>query len=59
MYFGTRVYLPRHPSLFDRANVLQKLTSGLVGRTERSLAQKAGHLELLAGGKKDKGGQKK
>lgn len=24
-----------------------------MNRTERSLAQKAGHLELLAGGKKD------
>lgn len=38
---------------------VQKLTSGLVSKTERSLAQKAGHLEILAGGKKDKNGQKK
>ncbi|KAJ5586937.1 UPF0390 protein [Penicillium hispanicum] len=39
----------------------QKLTSGLVAKTERSLAQKAGHLEMLGGGKKDKGekGKKK
>ena len=30
----------------------------MIGRTERSLAEKAGHLELLAGGKK-KGGSRK
>lgn len=35
--------------------LFQKLTSGLVTKTERSLATKAGHLELLGGGKKDKG----
>ena len=33
---------------------MQKLTAGLVARTEKNLAEKAGHLELLAGGKKDK-----
>jgi hypothetical protein len=32
----------------------QKLTAGLTARTERSLAARAGHLEMLAGGKKDK-----
>lgn len=32
----------------------QQLTSGLVSMTEKSLATKAGHLELLAGGKKDR-----
>lgn len=31
----------------------QKLSGGLTARTERSLAEKAGHLELLAGGKRD------
>lgn len=31
----------------------QKLGSQLAAGTERHLAQKAGHLELLAGGKKD------
>lgn len=36
----------------------QKLTSGLVTKTERSLATKAGHLELLAGGKKDRNAEK-
>ncbi|PYH79954.1 hypothetical protein BO82DRAFT_121948 [Aspergillus uvarum CBS 121591] len=32
----------------------QKLTAGLTARTEKNLAERAGHLELLAGGKKDK-----
>jgi hypothetical protein len=31
----------------------QKLSAGLTARTERSLAEKAGHLELLRGGKKE------
>jgi hypothetical protein len=30
----------------------------LTAKTERSLAARAGHLELLAGGKKDKKGEK-
>lgn len=33
---------------------VQKLTAGMTAKTERALASKAGHLELLAGGKKDK-----
>ncbi|KAF1981913.1 hypothetical protein K402DRAFT_424986 [Aulographum hederae CBS 113979] len=32
----------------------QKHTSGLTALTERSLAEKAGHLEMLKGGKKDR-----
>lgn len=35
---------------------LQRYTSGLIGKTERALAEKAGHLEMLGGGKrKEKG----
>jgi Protein of unknown function (DUF2462) len=30
----------------------QKLSAGLITKTERTLAERAGHLELLAGGKK-------
>lgn len=38
----------------------QKYTSGLTARTERNLAEKAGHLEILAGGKgRGKGGEGK
>jgi hypothetical protein len=32
----------------------QKLSAGLIAKTERSLAERAGHLELLAGGKNRK-----
>jgi len=33
---------------------LQKHTSGLTALTEKNLAEKAGHLEMLKGGKKDR-----
>jgi hypothetical protein len=33
---------------------MKKSTAGLSGATERMLAQKAGHLEMLKGGKRDK-----
>lgn len=45
----------------------KKLSAGLTAKTERNLAEKAGHLEMLAGGKRGskfgdkdrKGGEKK
>ena len=40
----------------------QKHSAGLINKTERNLAEKAGHLEMLAGGKtkgKDAGKDKK
>lgn len=40
----------------------QKYSAGLIRKTEASLAEKAGHLEMLSGGKKGKkgeGGEKK
>ncbi|KAJ9666306.1 hypothetical protein H2201_003494 [Coniosporium apollinis] len=36
----------------------KKHTSGLTALTEKNLAEKAGHLEMLRGGKKDKKGGK-
>lgn len=36
----------------------QKYTSGLTGKTERTLAERVGHLEMLAGGKKRGGDEK-
>jgi len=36
------------------SGVLQKLSAQLAAGTERRLAARAGHLELVAGGKKDK-----
>ncbi|KAJ5219145.1 UPF0390 protein [Penicillium cinerascens] len=56
---GPRQIAPKKAALVRQAKLNKKLTSGLVTMTERSLAQKAGHLELLAGGKKDKNKQKK
>ncbi|KAJ5444218.1 UPF0390 protein [Penicillium daleae] len=59
---GPRQIAPKKQSLIRQAKMTKKLTSGLVTKTERSLATKAGHLELLKGGKKDhgdKGGKKK
>ncbi|ODH45238.1 hypothetical protein ACO22_00234 [Paracoccidioides brasiliensis] len=34
-----------------------KLSAGLTAKTERTLAERAGHLELLASGKKNKDGK--
>ncbi|KAJ5526829.1 UPF0390 protein [Penicillium frequentans] len=51
---GPRQIAPKKASLVKTAKLNKKLCSGLVGKTERSLATKAGHLELLAGGKKDR-----
>jgi hypothetical protein len=38
----------------DEYVILQRVTAQLTAGTERNLAERAGHLELLAGGKKDK-----
>ncbi|CEJ54235.1 hypothetical protein PEBR_18610 [Penicillium brasilianum] len=51
---GPRQIAPKKQALIRQAKMTKKLTSGLVTKTERSLATKAGHLELLAGGKKDR-----
>ncbi|KZZ97863.1 putative protein family UPF0390 [Ascosphaera apis ARSEF 7405] len=51
---GARVYKPKKTSLVKQQKITKKLTSGLTAKTERMLAEKAGHLEMLAGGKKEK-----
>ncbi|KAJ5740480.1 UPF0390 protein [Penicillium malachiteum] len=56
---GPRQIAPKKASLVKAAKLTKKLTSGLVAKTERSLAQKAGHLEMLSGGKKDTKGKGK
>lgn len=38
----------------DERPFIQKHSAGLTAVTEKSLASKAGHLEMLHGGKKDK-----
>ncbi|KAF2093774.1 hypothetical protein NA57DRAFT_80772 [Rhizodiscina lignyota] len=60
---GARVIKPKKASLIQKQKLVKKHTSGLTAMTERSLAQKAGHLEMLGGGKKaakgtDKKGKK-
>ncbi|KAL4815170.1 hypothetical protein BDW67DRAFT_164538 [Aspergillus spinulosporus] len=45
---------PKKAALIKQQKITKKLSAGLIAKTERSLAQRAGHLELLAGGKKDK-----
>ncbi|KAL4810771.1 hypothetical protein BDV18DRAFT_127983 [Aspergillus unguis] len=45
---------PKKAALIRQQKITKKLTAGLAARTERNLAQRAGHLEMLAGGKKDK-----
>lgn len=49
---------PKKASLISQNKIMKKNAAGLVGQTEKLLAQKAGHLEMLKGGKKDKKDQK-
>ncbi|KAI5294711.1 hypothetical protein KEM52_003389 [Ascosphaera acerosa] len=51
---GAKVFAPKKARLVKQQKVTKKLTSGLTAKTERMLAERAGHLELLAGGKKEK-----
>ncbi|KAI4952422.1 hypothetical protein J4E91_002892 [Alternaria rosae] len=51
---GTRVIKPKKASIITQNKIKHKSSSGLVGHTEKMLAQKAGHLEILKGGKRDK-----
>ncbi|PGH10182.1 hypothetical protein AJ80_07541 [Polytolypa hystricis UAMH7299] len=59
---GARSIAPKNSQLIKHKKMNKKFAAGLTARTERSLAEKAGHLELLAGGKKankaDKAGKK-
>ncbi|CAK3945101.1 Hypothetical predicted protein [Lecanosticta acicola] len=51
---GSRVIKPKKASLLKQHSMKKKHSSGLAAATEKSLASKAGHLEMLSGGKKDK-----
>ncbi|KAK8166283.1 hypothetical protein IWX90DRAFT_432343 [Phyllosticta citrichinensis] len=51
---GTRQIAPKKANLIAQKKLLKKHTGGLTALTEKSLAQRAGHLEILRGGKKDK-----
>ncbi|PSN64984.1 hypothetical protein BS50DRAFT_635814 [Corynespora cassiicola Philippines] len=51
---GNRVIKPKKASLIQQNKIKKKSTSGLTAKTEKLLAEKAGHLEMLKGGKKDR-----
>jgi len=49
---GQRTIAPKKKNLVNQKKITKKYTAGLTGKTERALAEKAGHLEMLGGGKK-------
>ncbi|RDL37533.1 Uncharacterized protein BP5553_04966 [Venustampulla echinocandica] len=51
---GARTIAPKRQVLVRNAKMTKKHSSGLISMTERTLGSKAGHLELLKGGKKNK-----
>ncbi|KAG9244427.1 hypothetical protein BJ878DRAFT_460303 [Calycina marina] len=51
---GARTIAPRKSVLVRNAGMTKKHSSGLTAMTERTLGAKAGHLEILKGGKKNK-----
>ncbi|PUU74180.1 hypothetical protein B9Z19DRAFT_1093494 [Tuber borchii] len=51
---GHKTIAPKKAVLVRANNLKKKVTAQLTAGTERSLAERAGHLEVLKGGKKDK-----
>ncbi|KAK3062985.1 hypothetical protein LTS18_002983 [Coniosporium uncinatum] len=51
---GNKVIAPKKAKLIQQKKLVKKHTSGLTALTEKNLAEKAGHLEMLKGGKKDR-----
>ncbi|KAF2430404.1 hypothetical protein EJ08DRAFT_242596 [Tothia fuscella] len=51
---GSRIIAPKKAKVIAKKKIIKKHSSGLTGMTERALAQRAGHLEILAGGKNKK-----
>ncbi|KAF4556034.1 Hypothetical protein D9617_2g060010 [Elsinoe fawcettii] len=50
---GNRVIKPKKAKLVQQHKLKKKQSAGLAALTEKSLAERAGHLEMLKGGKKD------
>ncbi|KAF2469102.1 uncharacterized protein BDR25DRAFT_304631 [Lindgomyces ingoldianus] len=50
-----RVFKPKKASLITAQKIKKKNAAGLVTQTEKLLAERAGHMEVLKGGKKDRG----
>ena len=57
MQTGNKVIKSKKPALQKHDMMKKKHSAGIAGLTEKSLAAKAGHLEMLRGGKKDSNGQ--
>ncbi|KAI9743986.1 MAG: hypothetical protein M1818_002720 [Claussenomyces sp. TS43310] len=55
---GARTIAPKKAVLVKNAKMTKKHSAGLTAMTERTLGAKAGHLEMLKGGKKNKDGEK-
>ncbi|KAG9237577.1 hypothetical protein BJ875DRAFT_453500 [Amylocarpus encephaloides] len=51
---GARSIAPRKAGLVKNMKMMKKHSAGLTAMTERTLGAKAGHLELIKGGKKNK-----
>ncbi|GAB7344671.1 hypothetical protein MBLNU457_3152t1 [Dothideomycetes sp. NU457] len=51
---GNRVIKPKKAALIKQNNMKKKQSSGLSATIEKSMAEKAGHLEMLRGGKADR-----
>ncbi|GAM85401.1 hypothetical protein ANO11243_034080 [Dothideomycetidae sp. 11243] len=47
------VIKPKKAKLVQQHKLKKKQSAGLTALTEKSLAERAGHLEMLKGGKKD------
>jgi Protein of unknown function (DUF2462) len=54
---GARTIAPKNVTLMKQKNMTKKFSAGLTAKTEKMLGAKVGHLELLEGGKKRKGGE--
>lgn len=55
---GARTFKTKNVKLAKQQKMTKKFSAGMINQTEKMLGEKAGHLELLAGGRK-KGGDGK
>ncbi|KAL9625473.1 MAG: hypothetical protein Q9160_000536 [Pyrenula sp. 1 TL-2023] len=53
---GPRFIAPRKAALLKQQKASRKMSAGLAARTEKMLGERAGHLEMLAGAKKERKG---
>jgi Protein of unknown function (DUF2462) len=56
---GARTVAPKKVNLVKQQKITKKFSAGLTAKTEKMLGEKVGHLEMLGGGKKGKGGKVK